>query len=77
MRWVRLLARAGAAVVIAAEIAGCTPGGQFDPTTLLANDVFDTKKPLKGAREPVFPNGVPGIETGVPPDLVKGYQAPP
>jgi hypothetical protein len=58
-------------------LAGCTPGGQFDPTTLLANDMFDTKKKLPGEREPVFPSGVPGTATGVPPDLVKGYQPPP
>lgn len=77
MRWAPLLARAGTAAVIAAAIAGCTPGGQFDPTVILSNNVFDSKKALKGTREPVFPNGVPGIETGVPPDLVKGYQPPP
>jgi hypothetical protein len=77
MRWAPSLARACAVAIIAAAIAGCTPGGQFDPTTLMSNDVFDSKKPLKGTREPVFPNGVPGIETGVPPDLVKGYQPPP
>jgi hypothetical protein len=77
MRWAPLLARLGAVAVVASAIAGCTPGGQFDPTVLLSNNVFDTKKSLKGTREPVFPNGVPGIETGVPPDLVKGYQPPP
>jgi hypothetical protein len=57
--------------------AGCTPGGQFDPTSIFANDMFDTKTKLKGEREPVFPNGVPGAENGVPPELVKGYQPPP
>ena len=39
--------------------------------------MFDTKKPLKGQREPVFPTGVPGATTGIPPDLYKGYQPPP
>ena len=58
-------------------LAACTPGGQFDPTTIFANDMFDTKKKLQGQREPVFPNGVPGTNSGVPPDLVKGYQPPP
>jgi hypothetical protein len=58
-------------------LAACTPGGQFDPTTLLQNDMFDSKKKLPGDREPVFPGGVPGTTTGVPPDLVKGYQPPP
>jgi hypothetical protein len=72
-----LLVRAGTAAVLVLAIAGCTPGGQFDPTSLFANDMFDTKTKLKGDREPVFPNGVPGTSSGVPPDLVKGYQPPP
>src|SRR3984957_17303093 len=58
-------------------LGSCTPGGQFDSTELLSNDVFDSKKKIQGDREPLFPNGVPGAETGVPPDLMKGYQAPP
>jgi hypothetical protein len=58
-------------------LSACTPGGQFDPTTLLQNDMFDSKKKVLGQREPVFPSGVPGTTTGVPPDLVKGYQPPP
>ncbi len=77
MRRAQFLMRLGTAVAIVLELAACTPGGQFDPTTLLDNDMFDTKTKLKGPREPLFPNGVPGIETGVPPDLVKGYQPPP
>ena len=72
-----LLVRAGSAAVLVLALAGCTPGGQFDPTTLLANDMFDTKTKLKGDRQPVFPSGVPGTSSGVPPDLVKGYQPPP
>ena len=71
------LVRAGSAAVLVLALSGCTPGGQFDPTTLLANDMFDTKTKLKGDRQPVFPNGVPGANSGVPPDLVKGYQPPP
>ncbi|HML08094.1 MAG TPA: hypothetical protein VK430_08220 [Xanthobacteraceae bacterium] len=58
-------------------LAGCTPGGQFDPMEALSADPFSTKKKLQGDREAVFPNGVPGAETGVPADLVKGYQPPP
>lgn len=34
------------------------------------------KTPLKGARRDVFPSGVPGVPQGVPPEMVKGYQAP-
>ncbi len=58
-------------------LAGCTKGGQFDPTSLLNNDMFDSKKRLQGQRELVFPNGVPGATTGIPADLYKGYQPPP
>jgi hypothetical protein len=72
-----LLVRAGSAAALVLALAGCTPGGQFDPTTLFANDMFDTKAKLKGDRQPVFPNGVPGTNPGVPQDLVKGYQPPP
>jgi hypothetical protein len=72
-----LLVRAGSAAALVLALAGCTPGGQFDPTSVFANDMFDTKAKLKGDRQPVFPNGVPGTSSGVPQDLVKGYQPPP
>jgi hypothetical protein len=68
------LACGGAVLLV---LAGCTPGGTFDPTMILSSDMFDTKTKLKGDRAPVFPNGVPGTTAGVPPDLVKGYQPPP
>ena len=42
----------------------------FDPTDLL--DFLDTKKKLPGERKPVFPEGVPGLEQGVPKELYKG-----
>jgi hypothetical protein len=76
-RRISLLVRIGLPVAAVLVLAACTPGGQFDPTSLLANDMFDNKKKLQGDRQPVFPNGVPGIENGVPPELVKGYQPPP
>jgi hypothetical protein len=71
------LVRLGAALAVVLMFAGCTQGGQFDPTELINSETFSTKKKLQGEREPVFPNGVPGAASGVPPDLVKGYQAPP
>jgi hypothetical protein len=37
----------------------------------------DNKKPLPGDRKEVFPQGVPGVAQGVPPDMVKGNQPPP
>jgi hypothetical protein len=77
----RRFLRAGSALalvlVVLPLLAACTPGGQFDPTELFNSDVFDSKKKLSGQRVPVFPDGVPGTTTGVPPDLVKGYQPPP
>lgn len=76
-RTVYRLVRAASGVAMALALAACTQGGQFDPTEVLSADVFGTKKKLQGEREPLFPNGVPGAETGVPRDLVKGYQAPP
>jgi outer membrane biosynthesis protein TonB len=69
--------RAASVLALALLIAGCTKGGQFDPTEMFNSDVFDSKKKLKGERTPVFPEGVPGASTGVPADLVKGYQPPP
>jgi outer membrane biosynthesis protein TonB len=69
--------RAAAVLALVLVVAGCTKGGQFDPTEMFNSDVFDNKTKLKGEREPVFPNGVPGATTGVPQDLVKGYQPPP
>jgi outer membrane biosynthesis protein TonB len=37
-------------------------------------EFFDTKKKLAGERKQVFPDGVPGVTSGVPPELVKGYR---
>jgi len=71
------LFRAAWALALLLVLAACTPGGQFDPTQMFNSDVFDSKSKLKGQREPLFPNGVPGTSTGVPADLVKGYQPPP
>ncbi len=62
-----------AAIVIALSgaLAGCSTGfSSFDPSDML--DWLDTKKKLPGERKPVFPQGVPGLEQGVPKDLYKG-----
>jgi outer membrane biosynthesis protein TonB len=71
------LYRAASVLALALMIAGCTKGGQFDPTEIFNSDVFDSKKKLRGDRAPVFPEGVPGTATGVPAELVKGYEPPP
>jgi hypothetical protein len=60
-------------LAIVLVLGACTSGGQFDPTEVVSGDMFSTKKKLAGDREPLFPQGVPGAESGVPPDLVKGY----
>jgi outer membrane biosynthesis protein TonB len=52
-------------------LAGCE---SFDPTSIFDSDFFSTKKKLQGERRPVFPEGTPGVQQGVPPELVKGYQ---
>jgi hypothetical protein len=67
----------GVACALGIALGSCTPGGQFDPTEVFSSGIFDTKKPIQGERESLFPNGVPGTETGVPSDLIKGYQPPP
>jgi hypothetical protein len=38
---------------------------------------LNEKKKIPGDRKPVFPEGVPGVSQGVPPELIKGYQPPP
>ena len=77
MRYNSPLLRAPLAFALLLVLAACTPGGQFDPTQIFNSDMFDSKTKLTGQREPLFPNGVPGTTTGVPADLVKGYQPPP
>jgi hypothetical protein len=67
-----------AALTFAVALAGCDSINSFDPLDKLSDlDIMGTsKKPLQGERRAVFPEGVPGVPEGVPPDMVKGYQAP-
>jgi hypothetical protein len=51
-------------------LGGCASGGSFDPSDML--DFLDTKKKLAGDRKPVFPEGVPGLQQGVPKELYRG-----
>jgi hypothetical protein len=62
-----------ALVVSAPVLSGCA---DFDMDKL---DVFglNEKKKLPGDRKPVFPEGVPGVSQGIPPEYVKGNQPPP
>ena len=57
-------------IALSGALAGCGSMGNFDPSDLL--DFLDTKKKLPGDRKPVFPEGVPGLEQGVPKDLYRG-----
>jgi hypothetical protein len=59
-----------ALLAIAPVLAGCE---NFDMESL---DVFslNKKKKLPGERHEVFPNGVPGVTQGIPPEYLKGNQ---
>jgi hypothetical protein len=65
----RLIATA-VIIALSGALAGCGSTGSFDPSDLL--DFLDTKKKLPGDRKAVFPEGVPGLEQGVPKDLYRG-----
>jgi hypothetical protein len=75
MRLSQRLIAATVFVALSAILAGCSSMNNFDPMDML--DFLDTKKKLPGERKPVFPEGVPGLEQGVPRDLYKGAQAQP
>ncbi|MGA7807883.1 hypothetical protein [Bradyrhizobium sp.] len=71
MRRTQRLIAAAVLIAFSGVLAGCSGGiGNWDPTDLL--DFLDTKKKLPGDRKPVFPDGVPGLEQGVPKELYKG-----
>jgi hypothetical protein len=57
-------------LALAPALAGCE---NFDPDKL---DVLglNKKKPLPGDRKPLFPEGVPGVSQGIPPEYLKGNE---
>src|SRR3954469_25966065 len=65
----RLIATA-VLIALSGALAGCGSTAGFDPSDLL--DFLDTKKKLPGERKAVFPEGVPGLEQGVPKELYRG-----
>jgi hypothetical protein len=73
MRRMHRLAVLAALLLAAPALSGCT---NFDPDKL---DVFglNEKKKLPGERKPLFPEGVPGVAQGVPPEYLKGNQPAP
>src|SRR5471030_2352785 len=62
------------AVIVAAApvLSGCA---DFDIDKF---DIFglNEKKKLPGDRKAVFPEGVPGVSQGIPPEFVKGNKPP-
>src|SRR5579864_1155328 len=73
MRRLQRLIAASVLVALSGAIAGCSSNvNSFDPMDWL--DWIDTKKKLPGERKPVFPEGVPGLDQGVPKSLYKGAQ---
>src|ERR1700761_5740737 len=74
MRRPQRLIAAAVLIALCSALAGCGSnfGSGFDPTARLA--CLETKKKLPGEPKPVFPEGVPGLEQGVPKDLYKGAQ---
>ena len=70
MRRPQRLIAATVVIALSSALAGCGSTSSFDPSDLL--DFLDTKKKLPGERKAVFPDGVPGLEQGVPKDLYKG-----
>src|ERR1043165_1854368 len=71
MRRPQRLIAAAVVIALSGALAGCSSSlTNWEPSDLM--DFMDTKKKLPGERKPVFPEGVPGLEQGVPKDLYKG-----
>src|SRR5215470_20427003 len=77
-------ARLGLIALCSLTLGGCETSGFWDSANNASDRVQDmlgdfnpfgtAKKPLPGERRAVFPEGVPGVQQGVPPDLVRGNQ---
>jgi hypothetical protein len=77
---VRMLPTA-AALVMALVLAGCGTSSVWDGANSMSDKFSDmmhdfnpfgtAKKPLPGERRAVFPEGVPGVQQGVPPELLR------
>jgi len=65
-----------AALALSFALIGCDTAETLDKLTDMI-PFGENKKPLPGERKEVFPQGVPGVPQGVPPDMVKGNQPPP
>lgn len=65
-----------ATVALSLALIGCDTADTLDKLSDMI-PFGDSKKPLPGERKEVFPQGVPGVPQGVPPELVKGNEPPP
>jgi len=70
----RIVTITSALALLGLPLAACS---DFDPQGIVDSIFSGTKKPLTGDRKALFPSGTPGVQQGVPPDLVKGYQPQP
>jgi hypothetical protein len=70
MRRMQRLVSAAVLIALSSALTGCGSMTGWDPSDLL--DFLDTKKKLPGDRKPVFPEGVPGLQQGVPKELYRG-----
>ena len=70
----RIITITSALAWLGLPLAACS---DFDPQEIVDSIFSGSKKPLPGDRKALFPNGTPGVQQGVPPDLVKGYQPQP
>lgn len=73
-----------AVLLLTLALAGCETSGIWDSANSVSDRFQDaladfspfgtSKKPLPGERRAVFPEGVPGVQQGVPPELMRGNQ---
>ncbi|MFN3657916.1 MAG: hypothetical protein ACK4UO_11735 [Pseudolabrys sp.] len=72
MRRLKPVVMLAALIALAPALAGCE---SFDLDKL---DVFglNEKKKLPGERRPLFPEGVPGVSQGIPPEYMMGNRQP-
>jgi len=75
MRPLQRLVSVSVLIALSAALSGCGSMSNWDPMDML--DFLDTKKKLPGERKPVFPEGVPGVQQGVPKELYKGSNPDP
>ncbi|MBN8919236.1 MAG: hypothetical protein J0H62_00680, partial [Rhizobiales bacterium] len=64
-----------ACLVLSLGLAGCETSDMFDNVSESVHNFnpFGTaKKKLSGDRQRVFPDGVPGVQQGIPPELMPG-----